>query len=50
MTKKEKKERKLRSIEIMETKKVDQWIKEDVYKDISIYEWVEMKSTFPTQG
>ena len=50
MTKKEKKERKLKSIEIMETKKVDKWIKEDVYKDISIYEWVELKSNYPSLG
>lgn len=50
MTKKEKKERKLRSIEIMETKKVDQWKKDDVYTDISVFEWVELKSTYPSLG
>lgn len=44
MNKKEKKQRKLRSIEIMNKQKVEEWERDDVYKDISIYEWVEMKS------
>mgnify|MGYP001225077238 CR=1 FL=1 len=38
MTKKEKKEQKLKSIEIMETKKVDQWKKDDVFSDISVFD------------
>ena len=44
MSKKEKKQRKLRSIEIMNKQKVEEWERDDVYKDISIYEWVELKS------
>ena len=44
MNKKEKKLRKLKSIEIMEIKKVSEWELNDVYKDISIYEWVELMS------
>ena len=44
MNKKEKKLRKLKSIEIMEIKKVSEWKLNDVYKDISIYEWVELMS------
>lgn len=43
MSKKEKKKRKLLSIEIMEKQKVEEWERTDVYKDISIYEWVELK-------
>lgn len=43
MSKKEKKQRKLLSIEFMEKKKVKEWERDDVYKDISIYEWVELK-------
>ena len=50
MTKKEKKDQKLRSIKIMETKKDDQWKKDDVYTDISVFEWVELKSTYPSLG
>ena len=50
MTKKEKKDQKLRSIKIMETKKVDQWKKDDVFSDISVFEWVELKSTYPSLG
>lgn len=50
MTKKEKKEQKLKSIEIMETKKVDQWKKDDVFSDISVFDWVELKSTYPNLG
>ena len=44
MSKKEKKQRKLLSIEIMEKQKVEEWERVDVYKDISIYEWIELKS------
>ena len=50
MTKQEKKLRKKRSIEIYESKKVDQWKKDDIYTDISVFEWVEVKSTYPTKG
>ena len=39
----EKRERKLLSIEIMNKQKVEEWERDDVYKDISIYEWVELK-------
>lgn len=46
MTKQEKKLRKLNSIQIMETKKVEEWKKNDVYKDISIYEWVSLKTDY----
>lgn len=41
MNKREKKQRKLRSIEIMNKQKFEEWERDDVYKDISIYEWVE---------
>ena len=37
MSKKEKKQRKLRSIEIMNKQKVEEWERDDVYKHISIY-------------
>lgn len=50
MTKQEKKLRKKRSIKFYESKKVDQWKNNDVYTDISVFEWVELKSTYPTQG
>jgi len=50
MTKQEKKLRKKRSIEIYESKKVDQWKKDDIYTDISVFDWVEVKSTYPTKG
>ena len=43
MSKKEKKQRKLLSIEIMEKIKVEEWKRDDVYKDISIYEWIMLK-------
>ena len=43
MSNQEKKERKLLSIEIMNKQKVEEWERNDVYKDISIYEWVELK-------
>jgi hypothetical protein len=46
MTKKEKKERKLNSINIFESKKVEQWKKQDVFKEITSFEWVELKSTY----
>jgi hypothetical protein len=46
MTKKEKKERKLNSINIFESKKVEQWRKQDVFKEITSFEWVELKSTY----
>ena len=44
MNKKEKKQRKLLSIRLMENKKVREWERDDVYTNISIYEWVELKS------
>jgi hypothetical protein len=44
MNKQEKKLRKLKSIEIMDNLRVKDWERNDVYKDISIYEWVEWKS------
>jgi hypothetical protein len=50
MTKQEKKLRKKRSIEIYESKKVDQWKNDDVYTDISVFDWVEVKSTYSTKG
>ena len=43
MSKKEKKQRKLRSIEIMNKQKVEEWERGDVYKDISIYQWLRLK-------
>jgi hypothetical protein len=43
MNSKEKKERKLRSIEQMENIKVREWERDDVYKYISPLEWVEWK-------
>ena len=43
MSKKEKKQRKLLSIEMMEKIKVEEWERSDVYRDISIYEWLELK-------
>jgi hypothetical protein len=43
MNKSQKKQRKLLSIEVMEKIKVEEWKRNDVYKDISIYEWVELK-------
>ena len=46
MTKKEKKERKQNSINIFESKKVEQWKKQDVFKKITSFEWVELKSTY----
>jgi len=46
MNKKEKKIRKLLSIELMDKKKVKEWERDDVYTDISIYEWVEIIKTF----
>ena len=44
MNKKEKKQRKLRSIEMMNKQKVEEWERDDVFKDISPFEWVELKS------
>ena len=41
MNKNQKKLRKQTSIDLMNQKKVEEWEKNDVYKDISIYEWVE---------
>ena len=46
MTKKQKKERKQNSINIFESKKVEQWKKQDVFKEITSFEWVELKSTY----
>jgi len=46
MNKQEKKQRKLLSIEIMNKQKVEEWERDDVYKDISIYEWVELKVSY----
>ena len=38
-----KKQKKYLSIEKMEKQKVEEWERNDVQKDISIYEWVELK-------
>jgi hypothetical protein len=46
MSKKEKKLRKLKSIEIMDNLRVKEWERNDVYKDISLYQWVELKVYF----
>ena len=43
MNKKEKKERKLRSIDKMERIKVSEWERDDLYTYISPLEWVEWK-------
>jgi len=45
LTKSEKKLRKLNSINIFDSKKVEKWKKEDVFKEITSFEWVELKST-----
>lgn len=44
MNKKEKKLRKLHSIKVMNENKVKEWKENDVYKNISVFEWVELKS------
>ena len=44
MSKKEKKQRKRRSIELMNKQKVEEWERDDVQKHISIYEWVEIRT------
>ena len=44
MNKNQKKLRKQTSIDLMNQKKVEEWEKNDVYKDISIYEWVGLKN------
>mgnify|MGYP001105547312 CR=1 FL=1 len=46
MNKNQKKLRKQTSIDLMNQKKVEEWEKNDVYKDISIYEWVELKVSY----
>lgn len=46
ITKKEKKQRKLNSLNLFESKKVEQWKKEDVFKEITSFEWVELKSIY----
>ena len=40
----EKKIRKQNSIEIFESIKVEQWRKNDVFKEITSFEWVEYKT------
>lgn len=47
MNKKEKKLRKLHSIELMNEKKVKEWKLEDVFKEISVFEWIEIKLNYP---
>jgi len=46
LTKEEKKLKKLNSINIFESKKLGQWKEEDVFKEITSFEWVELKSTY----
>ena len=46
LTKEEKKLKKLNSINIFESKKLEQWKEEDVFKEITSFEWVELKSTY----
>lgn len=43
MNRKEKKLRKQKGVEVMNQRKVEEWKENDVYTDISIYEWVELK-------
>ena len=43
MSNQEKKERKRKSIELMESIKVKKWKKNQVFNEISSFEWVELK-------
>ena len=43
MSNQEKKERKRKSIELMESIKVREWKKYKVFNEISSFEWVELK-------
>ena len=43
MSNQEKKERKRKSIELMESIKVQEWVKNQVFNEISSLEWVELK-------
>ena len=43
MSNQEKKERKMKSIELMESIKVQEWKKNQVFNEISSFEWVELK-------
>ena len=43
MSNQEKKERKRKSIELMESIKVREWKKNQVFNEISSFEWVELK-------
>lgn len=42
MNKQERKLRKLKSVELMELQNVEVWRKNDVYSEISAFEWVEL--------
>ena len=42
MSNQEKKERKRKSIELMESIKVKEWKKNQVFNEISSFEWVEL--------
>lgn len=44
LSRSEKKLRKQNSIDIFESKKVEQWRKNDVFKEITSFEWVEYKT------
>jgi len=46
MNKRDKKLRKIKSIEIMEKKKVEQWERNDVFQTISLFEWVSLKTDY----
>ena len=43
MSNQEKKERKRKSIELMESIKVKEWEKNQVFNEITSFEWVELK-------
>ena len=43
MSNQEKKDRKRKSIELMESNKVQEWEKNQVFNEISSLEWVELK-------
>jgi len=43
MSNQEKKDRKRKSIELMESIKVQKWEKNQVFNEISSFEWVELK-------
>lgn len=44
LSRSKKKIRKQNSIDIFEIKKVEQWSKNDVFKEITSFEWVEYKT------